>query len=91
MTELIFFSEIMRFIILSQSLQKNLNVHASTLELLQESIWYVLRHHLNLIGVSDIPRTFASSLLASWGIQASGSCVVTPAGIKTPLPGLETD
>ncbi len=55
---------------------------------------YILRDHFtNLIDVSDIPSTFASnvSLLASWGIRASGSCVVTPAGIKTPLPGLETD
>lgn len=52
---------------------------------------YILRPNFpNFIGVSNTPRTFANCSRTSLGIRASGSCVVTPAGIKTPLLGLQT-
>ncbi len=93
---MLFYIEMMRFFILSQSLQKKTKCACIYTWIDGKEVFdsYILRHHFtNLIDVSDIPSTFASnvSLLASWGIRASGSCVVTPAGIKTPLPGLETD
>lgn len=52
---------------------------------------YIKTSFITFYWFEQYSRTFANCSRTSLGIRASGSCVVTPAGIKTPLLGLQTE